>query len=80
MTIAERTFHAPVGQGHRRHRRHARYRSGHCGRRGAQEGATVYIGARNMERAQAEADEWKAAGLAVKCVYNDASKPDSYQL
>lgn len=45
----------------------------------AQEGATVYIGARNMERAQAEADEMTAAGLAVKCVYNDASKPDSYQ-
>lgn len=45
----------------------------------AQEGATVYIGARNMERAQAEADEMTAAGLAVKCVYNDASKPESYQ-
>lgn len=45
----------------------------------AQEGTTVYIGARNMERAQAEVDEMTAAGLAVKCVYNDASKPDSYQ-
>lgn len=45
----------------------------------AQEGATVYIGARNMERAQAEADEMTARGLHVKCVYNDASKPDSYQ-
>ncbi len=45
----------------------------------AQEGATVYIGARNMERAQNEADEMTAAGFAVKCVYNDASKPDSYQ-
>ena len=45
----------------------------------AQEGAIVYIGARNLERAQAEADELAAAGLHVKCVYNDASKPDSYQ-
>ena len=27
----------------------------------AQEGATVYIGARNMERAQAEVDEMTAA-------------------
>ena len=45
----------------------------------AQEGATVYIGARNMERAEAEADEMTARGLHVKCVYNDASKPDSYQ-
>lgn len=45
----------------------------------AQEGATVYIGARNMERAQNEVDEMTAAGFAVKCVYNDASKPDSYQ-
>lgn len=45
----------------------------------ANEGATVYIGARNMERAEAEAAELTAQGLNVKCVYNDASVPDSFQ-
>lgn len=45
----------------------------------AEEGAIAYIGARNMERAQAEADELTAQGLRVKCVYNDAGKPESYQ-
>ena len=32
----------------------------------AQEGAIVYIGARNMERAQNEVDEMTAAGFAVR--------------
>lgn len=45
----------------------------------AQEGAVVYIGARNMERAQAEADSLAAAGLRVKCVFNDATQPESFQ-
>lgn len=45
----------------------------------AQEGAVVYIGARNMERAQAEADQLAAAGLRVKCVFNDATQPESFQ-
>ena len=45
----------------------------------AEEGAIAYIGARTMERAQAEADELTAQGLRVKCVYNDAGKPESYQ-
>lgn len=39
----------------------------------------VYIGARNMERAQAEADSLAAAGLRVKCVFNDATQPESFQ-
>lgn len=45
----------------------------------AREGATVYIGARNMERAQAEADQLAAAGLQVRPVFNDATQPESYQ-
>lgn len=39
----------------------------------------VYIGARNMERAQAETDSLAAAGLRVKCVFNDATQPESFQ-
>lgn len=39
----------------------------------------VYIGARNMEQAQAEADQLAAAGLRVKCVFNDATQPESFQ-
>ena len=45
----------------------------------AEEGALVYIGARNMEKAQAEADSMVAAGLRVKPVFNDATQPESYQ-
>lgn len=39
----------------------------------------VYIGARNMEQAQAEVDQLAAAGLRVKCVFNDATQPESFQ-
>lgn len=39
----------------------------------------VYIGARNMEQAQAEADQLATAGLRVKCVFNDATQPESFQ-
>lgn len=45
----------------------------------AEEGALVYIGARNMEKAQAEADSMATAGLRVKPVLNDATQPESYQ-
>ena len=42
------------------------------------EGAAVYMAARNLERAQAAADELNAHGCNVKCVYNDATKPKSF--
>ncbi len=44
----------------------------------AKEGAIVYMAARNMERAQAEADKLNKAGFRVKCVYNDAEKPETF--
>lgn len=40
----------------------------------AQEGAAVYMAARNMERAQEIADTLDG----VKCVYNDATKPETF--
>jgi NAD(P)-dependent dehydrogenase (short-subunit alcohol dehydrogenase family) len=39
-----------------------------------EEGARVYMAARNMERAQEIADSLQG----VKCVYNDATKPETY--
>lgn len=47
-------------------------------RKCAKEGATVYMAARNMERAQAEADKLNSEGCTVKCVYNDATKPATF--
>ncbi len=44
----------------------------------AKEGATVYMAARNMEKAQQEADQLNRDGFRVKCVYNDAEKPESF--
>lgn len=44
----------------------------------AKEGATVYMAARNLEQAQKVADALNSEGYNVKCVYNDASVPDSY--
>ncbi len=44
----------------------------------AKEGAIVYMAARNLERAQAEADRLNAEGCRVSCVYNDASKPETF--
>ena len=40
----------------------------------AKEGAKVYMAARNMERAQEIADTLDS----VKCVYNDATKPETF--
>ena len=40
----------------------------------AEEGARVYMAARNMERAQEIADTLDG----VKCVYNDATKPETF--
>lgn len=44
----------------------------------AKEGATVYMAARNLEAAKSEASRLNNEGLRVKCVYNDASVPESY--
>jgi NAD(P)-dependent dehydrogenase (short-subunit alcohol dehydrogenase family) len=44
----------------------------------AREGATVYMAARNLERAKREAERLNNEGFTVKCVYNDASVPESY--
>lgn len=44
----------------------------------AEEGANVYMAARNLERANAEAEKLNAQGWKVKCVYNDATKPESF--
>ena len=45
-----------------------------CVKACAKEGATVYMAARNMQRAQEIADTLEG----VKCVYNDATKPESF--
>ena len=44
----------------------------------AKEGATVYMAARNLERAEKEAARLNNEGYKVRCVYNDASVPESY--
>lgn len=44
----------------------------------AAEGAAVYMAARDLNRAQSEADKLNAGGLHVKCVYNDATKPETF--
>lgn len=44
----------------------------------AKEGAIVYMAARNLELARQEADKLNSNGCTARCVYNDASKPESY--
>ena len=44
----------------------------------AREGARVYMAARNMDSAGEQAQRLNAAGGRVKCVYNDASKPETF--
>lgn len=44
----------------------------------AREGAAVYMAARNLARAQEISDQLNAAGGRVKCVYNDADKPETF--
>ena len=44
----------------------------------AREGAAVYMAARNIERAEKEAARLNSEGYKVRCVYNDASVPESY--
>ena len=45
----------------------------------AEEGAIVYMAARNKERAQVAIDEYKKLGQTVKFVYNDATKIDTFK-
>lgn len=49
-----------------------------CVKRLAKEGATVYMGARNLEKAEAVAKELQKEGWKVKTVYNDATVKESY--
>lgn len=49
-----------------------------CVKACAEEGATVYMAARNPEQAQAIADTFNADGNKVKCVYHDATKPETF--
>lgn len=49
-----------------------------CVKTCAREGAVVYMAARNMERAQETADALNAEGCQIRCVYNDAAKPESF--
>ena len=44
----------------------------------AAEGAVVYMGARNLERAKSVADELNADGWKVRYAYNDATEDESY--
>lgn len=49
-----------------------------CVKACAREGATVYMAARSLERAQEIADTLNAEGYHVKCVFNDAAKPETF--
>ena len=49
-----------------------------CVKACAKEGARVYMAARNPERAQQVADALNGEGGNVKCVYNDATKPETF--
>ena len=44
----------------------------------AKEGAVVYMAARNLESAQKQAARLNHDGCKVRCIYNDASVPESY--
>ena len=49
-----------------------------CVKTCAEEGAVVYMAARNLEMAERIAAELNSNGKKVKCVYNDAKDPDSF--
>lgn len=44
----------------------------------AKEGAIVYMAARNLEKAEKEAENLIREGYRVKYVYNDANKPETF--
>lgn len=50
-----------------------------CVVRLASEGALVYMGARNLEKAEKQAEELNQQGYKVKVVYNDATDKESYR-
>lgn len=50
-----------------------------CVERCAREGATVYMAARNLERAKNVADRLNAEGCNVKFVYNNATERETYK-
>lgn len=49
-----------------------------CVKACAEEGAIVYMAARNLETAKKEAANLNKQGYCVKCVYNDAGKPETF--
>lgn len=49
-----------------------------CVKACAKEGASVYMAARNMERAREIAEDLCAEGNRVACVYNDATRPETF--
>lgn len=49
-----------------------------CVKACAEEGATVYMAARNLDAAATVADELNGLGYRVKYVYNDAGKPNTF--
>lgn len=49
-----------------------------CVKACAREGAMVYMAARDPERAQEIADDLNASGGKVRCVFNDATKPETF--
>ena len=49
-----------------------------CVKACAKEGAVVYMAARNPERAREIADNLNREGCSVKCVFNDATKPETF--
>lgn len=49
-----------------------------CVKACAEEGAYVYMAARDLPKARTIAKELKNQGLSVSCVYNDATVPESY--
>lgn len=49
-----------------------------CVKACAKEGAAVYMAARNPERAQEAAARLNAQGGNIKCVFNDATKPETF--
>ncbi|MBR5486285.1 MAG: SDR family oxidoreductase [Oscillospiraceae bacterium] len=49
-----------------------------CVKACAKEGAVVYMAARNLQQAQAIADSLNSEGCKVKCVFNDATKPETF--
>ena len=49
-----------------------------CVKACAEEGAAVYMAARNPGLAKKESEKLNSQGCNVKCVYNDAGKPETY--